>query len=52
MAHASAAPRITGVGTVGIPVTDQGRALAFYGGTLGFETRLDAEFRPGLRWTR
>jgi catechol 2,3-dioxygenase-like lactoylglutathione lyase family enzyme len=50
MAQSSTTPRITGVGTVGIPVTDQGRALAFYGGTLGFETRLDAEFRPGLRW--
>jgi catechol 2,3-dioxygenase-like lactoylglutathione lyase family enzyme len=50
MAQTQTAPRITGVGTVGIPVTDQHRALDFYGGTLGFETRLDAEFRPGLRW--
>src|SRR6476646_8216741 len=50
MAQAQATTRITGVGTVGIPVTDQARALAFYGGVLGFETRLDAEFRPGLRW--
>jgi catechol 2,3-dioxygenase-like lactoylglutathione lyase family enzyme len=50
MTQAQATTRITGVGTVGIPVTDQGRALAFYGGTLGFQTRMDAEFAPGLRW--
>ncbi len=43
-------PRITGVGTVGVPVTDQDRALAFYAGTLGFETRMDAPFAPGRRW--
>lgn len=33
--------RITGVSTVGIPVRDQDRALAFYTGTLGLELRLD-----------
>jgi lactoylglutathione lyase len=33
--------RITAVGTIGIPVRDQDRALAFYTGTLGLELRLD-----------
>ena len=41
---------ITQVATVGIPVGDQDRALAFYVGTLGFEKRRDAPFGPGLRW--
>jgi catechol 2,3-dioxygenase-like lactoylglutathione lyase family enzyme len=41
--------RIVGVGTVGVPVTDQDRALEFYVGTLGFETRRDLPFGPG-RW--
>jgi catechol 2,3-dioxygenase-like lactoylglutathione lyase family enzyme len=42
--------RITGVGTVGVPVTDQERALRFYVDTLGFEKRMDAPFGEGLRW--
>jgi lactoylglutathione lyase len=33
---------ITGVRTVGVPVTDQDRALEFYVDTLGLEKRLDA----------
>jgi lactoylglutathione lyase len=41
---------ITGVRTVGIPVTDQDQALAFYAGTLGFETRLDRPLGEGRRW--
>ena len=41
--------RITGVGTVAIPVTDQDRALEFYVGQLGFETRRDVPFGDG-RW--
>ena len=41
--------QITGVGTVGVPVTDQDRALAFYVGELGFETRRDLPFGAG-RW--
>jgi predicted enzyme related to lactoylglutathione lyase len=40
---------ITDVRTVGVPVTDQARALEFYGGVLGFETRVDAPFGAG-RW--
>jgi catechol 2,3-dioxygenase-like lactoylglutathione lyase family enzyme len=42
--------RITGVGTVGVPVSDQERALEFYVGTLGFEKRMDAPFGGGMRW--
>jgi catechol 2,3-dioxygenase-like lactoylglutathione lyase family enzyme len=42
--------RITRVGTVVLPVDDQDAALDFFVNTLGFETRLDAEFAPGLRW--
>lgn len=41
---------ITRVGTVILPVSDQDEALAFFTNTLGFETRLDAEFAPGQRW--
>ena len=37
--------RITEVGTVGIPVRDQERALTFYRDTLGFEVRMDAVLR-------
>jgi catechol 2,3-dioxygenase-like lactoylglutathione lyase family enzyme len=44
------APRITHIGTVIVPVADQDAALAFYTGTLGFETRIDAPFGPGQRW--
>ena len=41
---------ITGVRTVGIPVSDQDRSLAFYVGTLGLEKRVDIPFREGERW--
>ena len=42
--------RITQVGTVIVPVSDQDQALDFYLGTLGFEKRLDAPFGEGGRW--
>ena len=42
--------RITGVRTVGVPVTDQERALEFYVGKLGFEKRMDVPFGRGRRW--
>jgi lactoylglutathione lyase len=43
--------QITGVRTIGIPVTDQDRALDFYIGTLGLEKRLDAPVPDlGGRW--
>ena len=41
---------ITDVRTVGITVTDQDQALAFYVDTLGFEKRLDAPINPTMRW--
>src|SRR4029453_3652815 len=40
---------ITGIATVAVPVTDQDRALEFYVGTLGFETRRDLPFGEA-RW--
>jgi catechol 2,3-dioxygenase-like lactoylglutathione lyase family enzyme len=45
----STTTRIVGVGTIGVPVTDQDRALEFYVGKLGFETRRDMPFGGG-RW--
>ena len=42
--------KITGVRTVGVPVTDQDRAIGFYVGTLGFEKRLDVDMGGGRRW--
>ncbi len=42
--------QITGVRTVGIPVTDQDRAIDFYVDTLGFEKRLDVDLGGGRRW--
>ncbi|HEU5002499.1 MAG TPA: VOC family protein [Actinomycetota bacterium] len=41
---------ITRVGNVGVPTADQGRALAYYEGTLGFEKIRDMPFGGGLRW--
>ena len=41
---------INGVRTIGVPVSDQDRALDFYVGTLGFEKRLDADLGGGRRW--
>lgn len=42
---------ITGVRTVGVPVTDQARALDFYLDKLGFEKRLDIPLEEfGGRW--
>ncbi len=49
MTFAPGAIRITDVRTVGVPVSDQDRALAFYADTLGFATRMDASFGGG-RW--
>jgi lactoylglutathione lyase len=41
---------ITDVRTIGINVTNQDEALAFYVETLGFEKRLDAAISPTMRW--
>ncbi|MFI6678912.1 VOC family protein [Kribbella sp. NPDC050470] len=41
----------TGIRTIGVPVGDQDRALAFYTGTLGFELLMDAPLPEiGGRW--
>jgi lactoylglutathione lyase len=45
------ASRISGVRTIGIPVTDQDKALDFYVGTLDFEKLLDTPLpQLGSRW--
>ena len=41
---------ITDIGTVGIPVSDQDKAVEFFTGTLGFEKRLDARPNESFRW--
>jgi lactoylglutathione lyase len=42
---------ITGIYTVGVPVTDQDRALEFYVDTLGLEKRVDVPLEQfGGRW--
>jgi catechol 2,3-dioxygenase-like lactoylglutathione lyase family enzyme len=38
------------IGTVLLPVADQDRALDFYLGNLGFETRTDTAYGEGQRW--
>ncbi len=50
MAETESRTRITQVGTVIVPVTDQDRALEFYVETLGFEKRTDVPFGNGYRW--
>ena len=42
--------RISDVLTVGVPVTNQDRALEFYVDTLGFEKRRDFPMGGGRRW--
>lgn len=42
-------PAISDVRTVGVPVSDQDRALDFYVGVLGLEKRVDVPFGRG-RW--
>jgi catechol 2,3-dioxygenase-like lactoylglutathione lyase family enzyme len=42
--------RITEVGTVIVPVSDQDRALEFYLDKLGFEKRTDTPYGEGQRW--
>ena len=41
---------ITQVKFVGVPVSDQDRALAFYTEKLGFEVATDQAMGPGQRW--
>ena len=42
--------RISQIGTVVIPVSDQDRAIEFYTEALGFEKRTDVPFGNGYRW--
>src|SRR4051812_34803425 len=44
------ATRLSKIGVVVIPVTNQDRAIEFYVDTLGFETRADVPFGNGYRW--
>ena len=41
---------ITQIKFVGVPVSDQDRALAFYTDKLGFEVATDQAMGPGQRW--
>jgi len=41
---------ITDIRTIGVNVTDQDQALAFYVDVLGFQKRLDAPISPTVRW--
>jgi len=41
---------VTGIMTVGIPVSDQDRALEFYVGVLGMQKALEAPTPDGGRW--
>ncbi len=50
MSNTRSGIHITEVGTVGIPVADQDRALGFYLEKLGFEKRMDVPFGQGERW--
>ena len=42
--------QIADIRTVGVPVADQDRAVAFYVDTLGFDKRLDVPMGDGARW--
>ncbi len=50
MTDTTTSTRITQIGTVIVPVTDQDRALEFYTEKLGFEKRSDTPFGNGDRW--
>jgi len=50
MAQTETSTRISQVGTVIVPVSDQDKALDFYVGTLGFEKRIDVPYGDGDRW--
>jgi catechol 2,3-dioxygenase-like lactoylglutathione lyase family enzyme len=50
MSATKSASNIVDVGTIGVPVADQDRALAFYRDRLGFVVGIDAPFGDGRRW--
>ena len=47
---ASTKTRVSKIGTVVIPVSDQDREIDFYVNTLGFEKRADVPFGNDCRW--
>ena len=50
MSETKTGTRITEIGTVIVPVSDQDRAIEFYTETLGFEVRGDTPYGDGDRW--
>jgi catechol 2,3-dioxygenase-like lactoylglutathione lyase family enzyme len=50
MAETETRTRISQIGTVMVPVSDQDQALEFYTAKLGFEKRADIPFGNGDRW--
>ena len=50
MSRTKSGTHITQIGTVGVPVADQDRAITFYLEKLGFEKRLDVPYGKGERW--
>jgi lactoylglutathione lyase len=50
MSLSESTTQITDLRTVGVPVTDQDRAVAFYVDVLGLEKRLDVPMGGGRRW--
>jgi catechol 2,3-dioxygenase-like lactoylglutathione lyase family enzyme len=50
MTETTSRTKITQLGTVIIPVSDQDRALEFFVEKLGFEKRADTPFGNGERW--
>src|SRR5437588_4839907 len=50
MSETETRTRITEVGRVIVPVSDQDRAIDFYVGKLGFEKRADIPYGQGDRW--
>ena len=50
MSDTQTTTKITQIGTVIVPVSDQDEAIAFYTEKLGFEKRSDTPFGNGDRW--
>ena len=50
MSETQSRTRITEVGTVMVPVSDQDAAISFYTEKLGFELRGDTPYGEGERW--
>jgi catechol 2,3-dioxygenase-like lactoylglutathione lyase family enzyme len=50
MSDTQTSTRISQIGTVIVPVSDQDAAIAFYTGKLGLEKRTDIPFGNGERW--